>query len=210
MTRAVRTWRPYRQTRAMTDTRLLLVRHGETDWARDRRHTGRTDVAINERGRAQATALADVLPLDDIAAVWTSPLVRATETAGLAGLAVDRVVDDLMEWDYGAAEGISTADLRVDHPGWDVWDDGVRMLGGGGEEVADVGARVDQVIAEARTMPGTVVLVAHAHLLRILTARWLGLPAVAGRHFTLDPAGWALLGWERSTPVVERWNPPER
>ncbi len=193
----------------MTTTRLLLVRHGETDWARDRRHTGRTDITLNETGRAQAGALAGHLPLTDVTAVWTSPLLRATETARLAGLTVDRTDLDLVEWDYGAAEGRTTEEIRATRPGWDVWDDGVRMLGGGGETVDEVGQRVDLVIARARGAEGTIALVAHAHLLRILAARWLGLSPTAGRHFTLDPAGWALLAWERETPVVDRWNPPK-
>lgn len=189
-------------------TRLLLVRHGETDWARDRRHTGRTDIPLNAEGEAQARSLAHRLPLDDIVAVWSSPLSRATQTARLAGLPVDRTDDDLLEWDYGAAEGRTTPELRAEIPGWDVWDHGVVMLGGGGETVDQVGERVDRVIGRARLLAGTVLLVAHAHTLRILAARWLGLPPVGGRHLTLDPAGWALLGWERETPVIERWNPP--
>jgi probable phosphoglycerate mutase len=193
----------------VTTTRLLLVRHGETDWARDRRHTGRSDIALNETGRSQATALAGHLPLAGVRAVWTSPLRRAADTAQLAGLAVDRVDDDLVEWDYGGAEGLTTDEIRQTRPGWDVWDHGVRVFGQGGETVDDVGARVDRVIARACSVDGTVALVAHAHLLRILTARWLGLAATSGRHFTLDPAGWAVLGWERSTPVVDRWNPPK-
>ena len=192
----------------MTTTRLLIVRHGETDWARDRRHTGRTDIALNETGRSQAVALADHLPMKGCATVWTSPLVRATETARLAGLAVDQVDDDLVEWDYGAAEGRSTDEIRATHPGWDVWDHGVAMLGGGGETVDAVGARVDRVIARARAIEGTVAVVAHAHLLRILAARWLDQPAMFGRHLTLDPAGWAILAWERHTPVIDRWDPP--
>ena len=192
----------------MTHARLLLVRHGETDWAEERRHTGRTDVGLNDRGDDQARGLARVLPLAGVTQVWTSPLRRAADTARLAGLSPDRVVDDLMEWDYGAAEGRSTAEIREEHPGWDIWVDGVGMLGGGGETVGQVGERVDRVIARARTVDGTVVLVAHAHLCRILAARWVGLPASGGRHFALDPAGWALLAWTRDEPVVERWNPP--
>ena len=192
----------------MTTTRLLIVRHGETDWARDRRHTGRTDVPLNEAGRAQDAALAGHLPLAGVSQVWTSPLSRAADTARLAGLAVDRTDDDLLEWDYGAAEGRTTVELRSEHEGWDVWTNGVRMLGGGGESVDEVGARVDRVIARAEQVPGTVVLVAHAHLLRVLTARWLQQPAAFGRHLTLDPAGWAILAWERETPVIDRWNPP--
>lgn len=192
----------------MTTTRLLIVRHGETDWARDRRHTGRTDVALNDTGREQAVGLIDRLPLTGHRAVWSSPLRRATETAELAGLTVDRIVDDLAEWDYGAAEGLTTAEIQNEHPGWSVWDGGVVGLDGGGESLAQVGERVDRVIAEAREVEGTVVLVAHAHLLRILAARWLAQPASFGRHLTIDPAGWGILGWEREIPVIECWNPP--
>jgi probable phosphoglycerate mutase len=193
----------------VTTTRLLLVRHGETDWARDRRHTGRTDIPLNEAGRAQAIALAGHLPLAGVRAVWTSPALRAGETARLAGLQVDAVDGDLHEWDYGAAEGRTTQEIRVGHPGWDVWDDGVQVLGGGGEALDDVSARVDRVIARARFIEGEIAIVAHAHLLRILAARWLGRPATFGRHLTLDPAGWAVLAWERETPVIDRWNPPK-
>ena len=192
----------------MTTTQLLLIRHGETEWAKDRRHTGRSDIGLNATGEAQARSLATRLPLDGVSAVWTSPLRRAVDTAQLAGLVVDRVDEDLAEWDYGAAEGRTTAEIRTEVPGWDVWDNGVIGLGSGGETIKEVGQRVDAVIARARAITGTVALVAHAHTLRILTARWLGLPPVTGRHLTLDPAGWALLGWERETPVIERWNPP--
>lgn len=193
----------------MTTTRLLLIRHGETDWARDRRHTGRTDMPLNETGRAQAAALAGHLPLAGVSATWSSPLSRATETARLAGITVDDTDDDLMEWDYGDADGRTTDEIRSIHPGWDVWDGGVQLLGGDGETLEQVGDRVDGVIARACAVEGTVALVSHAHLLRILAARWLGLPPVAGRHLTLDPAGWAVLGWERLCPVIDRWNPPK-
>lgn len=186
---------------------LLVVRHGETDWSASRRHTGRSDVPLNEAGIERARALRTQLPLDGVVAVWTSPLSRAVRTAELAGLTIDRRDDDLLEWDYGAAEGRTTAELREEHPGWDVWDEGVQVLDGGGETVDEVGARVDRVIARARALDGRVVLVAHAHVLRILTARWLGQPATFGRHLVLDAAGWAVLGWERETPVIERWNP---
>ncbi|MGI8938614.1 MAG: histidine phosphatase family protein [Iamia sp.] len=189
----------------MGTTRLLLVRHGVTEWSASRRHTGRTDVPLTPEGEDQARALADTLPLDGLAAVWASPLVRAQETARLAGLRIDGTDPDLAEWDYGAIEGRTTAEIREEgDPRWTVWDGPVE----GGESVASVGSRVDRVLERTREVDGTVVLVAHAHLLRILAARWLGLPAVAGRHLTLDAGGWALLGWERETPVIERWNPP--
>lgn len=190
----------------MTDTRLLIVRHGESEWSRVRRHTGRTDVALDPEGEDQARALPSALPLDGVVAVWASPLKRATETARLAGFHVDRIEPDLVEWDYGTAEGRTTAEIREEIPGWSVWTHGVRD----GESANEVAARADRVIDHAKELSGTVVLVAHAHLLRILAARWLGQPATFGSHLTLDPAGWALLGWERETAVIERWNPPAR
>lgn len=177
----------------MTSTRLLVVRHGQTDWAATRRHTGRSDIALDAVGEAQADTLRDRLPLDGAVAVWISPLSRAADTARRAGLLVDAVDEDLTEWDYGEVEGVTTAEMREHHAGWTVWDAGCE----GGESAVDVGVRADRVIARAGRIDGTVVLVAHADLLRILAVRWLGLPAVAGRHLTLDPAGWGLLGWER-------------
>ncbi|MEO6989263.1 MAG: histidine phosphatase family protein [Aquihabitans sp.] len=196
--------------RFVTSTTLLLVRHGETDWARERLHTGRSDVPLNARGEDQARKLAGALPIAQPAVVWVSPLQRAQQTARLAGLAVDRVDADLIEWDYGAADGRSTVEIREEVPGWDVWDHGVGVLGAGGETVEDVGLRADKVIERAKAVRGAVVLVAHAHLLRVLAARWIGMDPVGGRHFLLDPAGWAVLGWERESPVVERWNPSSR
>ncbi len=189
----------------MRPTQLVIVRHGETEWSESQRHTGRTDVALTAEGEAQARAMADGLPLDDVAAVWSSPLVRARETARLAGLQVDVIDPDLAEWDYGVVEGRTTSEIRAEgDPSWTVWDGPVDD----GETVESVGTRVDRVLERTREVDGTVVLVGHAHLLRILSARWLGLPAVTGRHLTLDAGGWALLGWERETPVIERWNPP--
>lgn len=186
----------------MTGTRLLLVRHGDTDWAAERRHTGRTDVPLNADGERRAAALRGHLPVDGVVAVWSSPLDRARRTAELAGLEVDEVVDDLIEWDYGAAEGRTTAEIREEQPGWTVWDD----PSPDGETADDVGVRVDRVIERARGLDGTVVLVAHAHLLRILAARWCGLPPIGGRILTLDPASVSVLGHERDTKVIERWN----
>lgn len=187
----------------MRPIRLVLVRHGETEWSRTRRHTGRTDLDLTPAGEVAARSLHGTLPLDGVVEVWCSPLRRAHRTADLAGLEVTAVDDDLVEWDYGAAEGRTTAEIREEVPGWTVWDHEVD----GGETLAEVSARTDRVLARAREVDGGVALVAHAHLLRILAARWLGLEPIAGRHLTLDPGGWALLGWERETPVLERWNP---
>ena len=184
--------------------RVLLIRHGETAWSSSRRHTGRSDIPLTDDGREQADRLRGRLPLRDFGLVLTSPLTRSAETARRAGLVVDDTSDDLVEWDYGEAEGRTTADIREERPGWDIWDDGVAE----GESVDDVAERADRVIARARRVRGDVALVGHAHLLRVLGARWVGLPPVAGRHLTLEPASWCLLGWERETPAILAWNVP--
>lgn len=187
----------------MNPSHLLIIRHGETEWSRLRRHTGRTDLPLTPDGETQARELAGSLPLDGVVAVWSSPLRRARDTADLAGLRIDVLDPDLMEWDYGTAEGRTTAEIREERPGWSVWDGGVEE----GETLEEIGIRVDRVLGRAGDVDGAVAVVAHAHLLRVLAARWLGLSPVVGRHLSLDPAGWAVLGWERETPVIERWNP---
>lgn len=182
---------------------VVIVRHGETDWAKAGRHTGRTDVPLNEDGRRQARGLGARLNDWRFAAVFTSPLSRAVETCELAGFgSVAAVVDDLREWDYGEYEGIPTAEIRARRPGWVPWDEGVP----GGEALAAVSQRADQVIHRVHAASGDVVLFAHGHLLRILTARWLDLDAGAGRLFVLDPAGIGVLGYEREQPALLRWN----
>ena len=183
--------------------RVVLVRHGETEWSVERRHTGRTDVALTSHGRREAAHIADSLATLDVTTAFCSPLSRARETAELAGL--DATVDaDLVEWDYGDFEGRTTADIRSSIEGWSVWTHPIT----GGESLAEVGARVDRVIERVRRVDGTVALVAHAHLLRVLGVRWLGLDAGAGQHFTLDTATISILGWERETPALLRWNDP--
>lgn len=183
--------------------RLVLVRHGETEWARDGRHTGRTDIPLTELGRSQATVLGDRLRGRLFTSVFTSPLSRARETCRLAGLGHEaRVSDDLLEWDYGRYEGRRTLEIRRDVPGWTVWRDGAP----GGERAADVGARADQVIEQARVAGGEIVLFSHGHFLRVLTARWLGLDPADGRLFALAPATIGILGYEREQPVIIRWN----
>jgi probable phosphoglycerate mutase len=189
----------------MSGGRLHLVRHGETEWSRAGRHTGRTDVALTPAGEERARALAPrLLDLEPVL-VLASPLVRAQETARLAGLTPE-TEPDLVEWDYGVYEGRTTADIRQDlgDPDWTIW----RAVDGLGESAAQVGERVARVLArcDAALASGDVVLVAHAHVLRILTAVWLGLPADRGRSFVLDPAGLAVLGHERETPVIAAWN----
>jgi broad specificity phosphatase PhoE len=182
---------------------IWLVRHGETEWARLGRHTGRTDVPLTGVGRGQASGVAHKLVGHRFALVLSSPLQRALETARLAGYG-DRVetVDDLMEWDYGRDEGRTTPEIRTERPGWTIWDDGPE----GGETIDDVAARVDRVIASTRAQEGDVLLFAHGHVLRILAARWLDQPPSDGRLFALSTATVSVLGWERDQPVVERWN----
>jgi probable phosphoglycerate mutase len=185
--------------------RLWLVRHGETEWSRLGRHTGLTDVPLTETGRAQAIAVGRALAGGPFEAVWSSPLVRALETARIAGFG-DRVrtTDDLLEWDYGADEGRTSPEIRAERPGWTIWTDGPR----GGETAADVEARVDRVVERARAERGDTLCFAHGHVLRVLAARWLGLPAAEGRRQALSTATISILGWERGAPVIERWNDP--
>ena len=190
-------------TEASRPPEVVLVRHGETEWSRDGRHTGRTDVELTEQGRRDAEALGALLAGRRFALVLTSPLSRASETARLAGFgAVAEPSDDLVEWDYGEYEGRRTVEIRVERSGWTLWRDGVP----GGESAADVGARADRVIARLRGLDGAAAVFAHGHLLRVLTARWLGLDPAAGRYLALDTATLSELGYERETPVVRLWN----
>lgn len=182
---------------------VWLVRHGETAWSRSGQHTGRTDLAMTPEGERQAAALAARLAGRRFALVLSSPLARARETARLAGYGeVVEITGELREWDYGEYEGRTTADIRRERPGWSVWTGEVP----GGETVDAVGARARRVIERARTAGGDVALFGHAHALRVLAACWLGLAPAAGRHFKLDPASISVLGYERETPVITRWN----
>jgi probable phosphoglycerate mutase len=182
---------------------IHLIRHGETAWSRTRRHTGRTDVPLTDEGRAQARALAPLLAGVRAAVVLTSPLGRATETCALAGYGERATTDErLVEWDYGEAEGRTTAELQQEIPGWTVWTHPCP----GGETLAEVADRVDAVLADLRRADGDVVLFAHAHLLRILAARWCGWPPTAGSNLTAEPASWGRLDLERDVPVIAQWN----
>ena len=183
--------------------RLVLIRHGETAWTLSGQHTGRTDIPLTEHGRAVALELADRLAGWTFVRALSSPLSRARETARLAGYGTDLdTTDDLLEWDYGDYDGRTTEDIRTTNPRWSLWVDGVP----GGESADEVGNRVDRVIEKLSDTEGDVVLFAHGHLLRVLTARWLGLPPADGRLFVLDPGTISVLGYERETPVVLRWN----
>lgn len=188
--------------------RILLLRHGETEWSRTGRHTGRTDIGLTDDGRDAACAVRDALALVRHAApparVLCSPRTRARDTAALAGLTVDAIDDRLAEWDYGDAEGRTTPQIRETLPGWTIWDGPWP----GGETPDDVCRRADAVLAEARALldGGDVVLVGHGHFSRVLTARWIGLPATGGVHVAMDPAGVTVLGFERGVPRLDHVN----
>lgn len=189
---------------------LIVIRHGETEWSRTQRHTGRTDVPLTARGEEQARGLAPVLRHREITRVLVSPAARASETAWLAGLDRAATDADLWEWDYGAYEGRTTEDIRRERPDWFLWRDGVPAGDADhpGESVERVGARVDAVLGRAlpALRDGDVALVAHGHVLRVLTARWLGLRPDAGRLFRLGTGTVSFLGFEHERPVIDAWN----
>jgi len=191
---------------------LILLRHGETEWSRSGRHTGRTDVPLTPHGEACAKALKPVLAGRDIAAVFASPAQRAARTAVLAGLKDAKQDPDLWEWDYGGYEGMTTPEIRVSRPGWYLWRDGVipGLAGHPGETVAEVALRVDRVLARVTPVvaAGDVVLVAHGHVLRVLTARYLQLEPADGRLFRLDTGTVGTLGTEHGEPAMTSWNVP--
>jgi broad specificity phosphatase PhoE len=181
---------------------VWLVRHGETEWARLGRHTGRTDAPLTEAGRAQAEVLGRRLAGRPFALVLTSPLSRAADTATLAGFPDASMDPDLREWDYGALEGRTTADIREEYPGWSIWDGPWPQ----GETIDHIADRADRLVALLRAPTGDALVFAHGHVLRVLAARWLDLPPAAGRLFALGTATISRLGWERETPVIETWN----
>lgn len=189
----------------MAKHQVFLVRHGETEWSRDGRHTGVSDIPLTEAGRRQAASLKPKLASLRFELVLTSPLQRAEETCRLAGFGGQgQPRPDLVEWDYGSYDGLTSAQIKSTRPDWSLWRDG----GPGGESAADVGQRVDRVIAEARSADGDVLLFAHGHVLRVLAARWLGQAPDTGRFYALDTAAWSILGQEHDDPVIDRWNLP--
>jgi|SRR5262245_5796565 len=191
----------------MSDTlpALYLARHGETAWTLSGQHTGLTDVPLTERGEQDARRLGERLRGLSFARVLTSPLQRASRTCDLAGFGSAAEQDrDLLEWNYGRYEGRTSADIHKERPDWDLFRDGCPD----GEKAADVGARVDRVIARARAAQGDVLLFSSAHVLRVLAARWLGLEPGGGRYFLLATASLSVLGYEhnRSQPVIRLWD----
>lgn len=184
---------------------MALVRHGETEWSKSGRHTGRTDVPLTKAGRAQAIRLGTMLTEWRNARVLSSPLQRAVETCRLAGFDTDyESVDELMEWNYGVYEGRTTSAIREEIPGWSIWTHPVPR----GESIEEVGERADRVIERIRDEGQEAVVFAHGHVLRILAARWCGLSATHGRFLALDTATMSILGYERETSVVRMWNAP--
>jgi broad specificity phosphatase PhoE len=181
----------------------VLVRHAETEWSRDGRHTGRTDLPLTAAGREKARALAPVLAARTFELVLVSPLRRAMETCELCGLgAVAQQRPDLMEWDYGEYEGLTTAQIHEQRPGWDLWRDGCP----GGEDAEAVGERADRVVAELVLADLPAAVFSHGHMLRVLGARWIEQPPQLGGRIALSTGGLCILGHEHANRVLARWN----
>ena len=191
---------------------LILLRHGETEWSLDGQHTGRTDIPLTARGEAAAKALEPMLSRRDIVAVFTSPARRAVTTAAFAGLSNAQPDPDLWEWDYGGYEGLTTPQIQETRPGWYLWRDGVIPGDAAhpGETIEQVAQRTERVLARVAPLlaGGNVALVAHGHVLRVLTACYLRLPPSDGRLFRLDTGTVSTLGTEHATHVIASWNVP--
>lgn len=183
--------------------RIVIVRHGETEWSRIKRHTGRTDIPLTDEGRRQARELVDTLSGLTFEAVFVSPLRRARETCAIAGFDDLATVDpDLVEWDYGAYEGKMSAEVQQQRPGWNLFRDGVPE----GETIDDVAARAARVIERVRAVSGDVLVFGHGHQLRVVTALWLEYPAAAAQHLLLETASPSTLGYERDWTALLSWN----
>jgi broad specificity phosphatase PhoE len=181
---------------------VWLLRHAETEWSRTGKHTGRTDIPLTDKGREVAGSLRARVKGHAFALVLCSPLSRARETAQLAGLEPSALNDDLLEWDYGEYEGLTTPEIREQRPDWYLWHDGVP----GGESPDDVAARCDRVIAELRSVEGDIAIVAHGHILRALAARWVDAPVALGGRLHLGTGSISVLAYERENAVISRWN----
>jgi len=189
----------------MSIQRVFLIRHGETEWSLSGQHTGMTDIPLTENGRTMPRLLAPILAKVTFARIFTSPLKRARETCELAGLGERAEIDhDLVEWNYGDYEGLTTKEIHAKTPDWMLFRDG--CPGGDGPE--DVARRVDSVIGRVRAVEGDVALFAHGHVFRVFVARWIGLQATAGCHFVLDTATVGVLSYYRGVPAIKRWNAP--
>lgn len=190
---------------AREDQKVYLLRHGETEWSRLGKHTSVTDVPLTENGRTAARLLHPVLAKDTFGLVLISPLRRARDTCALAGLGSVAIVDhDLMEWNYGEYEGLTTRQIRVTRPDWSLFRDGCP----GGESPEQVVSRAERIIARVRETERHVALFAHGHIFRVLTARWINLPVSHGERFVLDTATISVLGYYYQTPAVKIWNAP--
>ena len=188
--------------RGRHDSQLWVVRHGETEWSRDGKHTSTTDLDLTEEGAEVARGLAGRLAGEEFDLVLSSPRLRARVTAELAGFAEVETTEDLAEWDYGDYEGLTTPQIREDVPGWTVWSHPCP----GGESAAEVAERLDRVVARVQEAGARAIVFSHGHASRVLAARWLGLPPEDGRHFVLGTATLSTLAWERESPAVARWN----
>ena len=185
--------------------RVWLVRHGQTEWSRDGRHTGLTDLDLTEEGRDQARQLTGLASGLDFDLVLCSPRRRAIQTAELAGFTPFEVCDDLQEWDYGRFEGLTTPEIRADHPDWTIWSG----PWDGGETAGDVGRRASRLVERVRDSGAArVVLVGHGHFSRVTAAAWVGAPVDTGRWLEFDTASWSQLGWDRGVAVLTHWNVP--
>jgi probable phosphoglycerate mutase len=190
---------------AREEQKIYLLRHGETEWSLNGRHTGVTDIPLTENGRTAARRLAPILAEETFALVLTSPLQRARDTCDLAGLGKQaNVAADLMEWNYGEYEGLTTQQIRQTRPRWSVFRHGCP----GGESPEQIGARADRLLVKIRGTEGNVALFGHGHLSRVLAARWINLPASYGEHFLLDTATLNVLGYYRESPALKLWNAP--
>jgi len=184
---------------------VFAIRHGETEWSLSGQHTGTTDIPLTDNGRRLAERIRPALAKEKFGLVLVSPLQRARETCELAGLGKLATIDrDLMEWNYGEYEGLTPKQIHATRPGWLIFRDGCP----GGEMPDQIGARVDRVIGRAHAAAGDVALFAHGHVLRVLVARWIGLPAGGGQHFLLDTGTLCILGYYRDVPAVKVWNGP--